>query len=129
MKNIGKALGFGVLIWIVGFAWGSIVFMTPALKEVASIPYVSRYPLISVPLLILFPFLTWWFARICLAGASDPAAAGRLVGIVFAGSNFLLDVLVLVLAFGAGWEYFSFASIWVGYAILLLVPIWVGSRR
>ena len=37
-----KAIGFAVLIWIVGFVWGSIVFMTPALKATAPIPYISR---------------------------------------------------------------------------------------
>ena len=43
-----KALGFAILIWIVGFVWGSIVFMTPALKNVAGIPYISSNPAISL---------------------------------------------------------------------------------
>lgn len=128
MKSFGKAAGFGILIWIVGFAWGSLVFMTPALKGLASIPYVSRYPAISFPLLVVFPFLALWFANICLAGSADRAAAGQRVGIIFAGTNLLLDLLVLVLAFKGGIDYFASVSVWLGYAILLLVPWWAGRR-
>src|SRR6266699_4421238 len=39
-----EALAYALLIWFVGFAWGTVVFMTPALKNISPIPYVSRYP-------------------------------------------------------------------------------------
>lgn len=48
-QKLFKALGFAILIWIIGFVWGSIVLMTPALRNVAPIPYVSRNPAISFP--------------------------------------------------------------------------------
>jgi len=41
--KIGKALIYAVLLWTIGFVWGSIVFMTPALKTVAAIPQQSGY--------------------------------------------------------------------------------------
>jgi hypothetical protein len=46
-ERIGRALGYALLIWLSGLIWGSVVFMTPALRNVAAIPYVSRYPAIS----------------------------------------------------------------------------------
>jgi hypothetical protein len=63
-QRIGRALAYALLIWITGFVWGTVVFMTPAMKEVPAIPYVSRYPLISFPLLILFPLIAYVLARI-----------------------------------------------------------------
>jgi hypothetical protein len=51
-QRTGRAIAYAVLIWITGFAWGSVVFMTPSLKSVSSILYVSRYPAISFPVLI-----------------------------------------------------------------------------
>jgi hypothetical protein len=42
-----KAFGLAVLIWLVGFVWGSIVFMTPTLKATQPIPYISSNPAIS----------------------------------------------------------------------------------
>ena len=124
--KIGKALGFAVLIWIIGFVWGTVVFMTPALKNLSSIPYVSRYPLISFPLLLIFPFISYLFARNYLKTAPDKASEGLKLGITFAVVNFVLDLLVLVILFKAGFVYFAFLSIWVAYLLLILVPLWVG---
>jgi hypothetical protein len=45
-----KALAYAILLWIIGFVWGSIVFMNPELKNVTAIPYVSRNPAITFPL-------------------------------------------------------------------------------
>jgi hypothetical protein len=50
--KIRKALICAVLLWVVGFVWGSFVFMTPALKTVSAIPYVSSNPAVSFPHLI-----------------------------------------------------------------------------
>jgi hypothetical protein len=121
-------LGFGVLLWIVGFAWGSIVFMTPALKGIPSVPHVSQYPAISAPLLVLFPLLAYSFTRLCMGKAEPKGAVGLQVGILFAASNFLLDLLILVLAFKAGFGFFGYASIWVAYALLVIVP-WLAGRK
>ena len=46
LLNLFKALGFAILIWIIGFVWGSVVFMTPPLKATPAIPYVSANPAI-----------------------------------------------------------------------------------
>src|SRR6266699_2162550 len=72
----GKALIFAVLVWIIGFVWGSIVFMTPALKTVAAIPYVSSNPAISFPILIIWLVVTYLLAKSYLKAAGDKVSEG-----------------------------------------------------
>jgi hypothetical protein len=125
--NLFKALGFAILIWIIGFVWGSIVFMTPALKATPAIPYISANPAISFPLLLGWMPITYLFARICLWASANPAAEGLRIGIVFAGINLVLDLLMLVLLLKAGFRYFASLTVWLGYLILLIIP-WLTGR-
>ena len=121
-----KALVYAILLWIIGFVWGSIVFMNPALKNVAAIPYVSRNPAISFPLLIIGLILTYLLARNYLKGTQDKEAEGLKLGITFFVVNVILDLLVLVFALKLGLGYFVSLTVWVGYFVLLLVPWLVG---
>ncbi len=126
-ERIGRALGYAVLIWLSGFVWGSVVFMTPALRNIAAIPYVSRYPAISFSLLILWPIITYFLARSYLKLTTDKATEGLRLGVLFAGVNLVLDLLVLVLLFQNGFGYFASATVWFAYFILLTVP-WLTGR-
>ena len=123
-QRIARALAYALLIWITGFVWGSVVFMTPALKSVSSIPYVSRYPLISFPLLIVWPALAYLLARSYLKRTR--AREGFKLGVLFALVNFALDLLVLVLLFKNGFAYFASLTVWLAYFILLAVPWFTG---
>jgi hypothetical protein len=124
----GKALGLAVLIWLAGFIWGMVVFMVPALKEIPSIPYVSRYPAISFPLLVVFAVLAYLFAGMRLNEHERMGAAGFRLGLTFAVVNFLLDHFVLVAAFNAGRQFYASVTVWLAYAILLIVPWTTGHR-
>ena len=125
-QRIGRALAYAVLIWITGFVWGSAVFMTPALTGIASIPYVSRYPAISFPLLVVWPVLGYLLARSYLRAAGDKASEGLKLGLLFALVNLVLDLLILVLLFKNGLGYFRSLTVWLAYFILLIVPWLVG---
>jgi hypothetical protein len=125
--HLFKELGFAILIWIAGFVWGSIVFMTPALKATPAIPYVSSNPAISFPLLLVWIPVTYLFARICLWRNPGPTAEGLRIGTVFAGTNFILDLLMLVWLLKAGFGYFASLTVWLGYFILLIIP-WLTGR-
>jgi hypothetical protein len=120
-----RAAGYGVLIWLAGFVWGTVVFMTPALDAAPPIPYVSAHPAISFPLLVLFPLLAYRFAgRLLGAGRDRQAGAGTRgsglsIGVGFALVNALLDAVVLVGLFSGGWSFFANASVWVAYASLV----------
>lgn len=122
-----KAFGFAVLIWIVGFVWGSIVFMTPGLKATPPIPYISSNPAISVPVLLIWIPLIYFLARAYLSGVNHPDREGFRLGLTFSATNFILDLVVLVLLLKAGPAYFSAASIWFAYFILIIIP-WLTGR-
>jgi hypothetical protein len=126
-QKLIKALGFAILIWIIGFVWGSFVFMTPALKSVSAIPYVSSNPAISFPILLIWLVVTYFLARNYLVGIKSPAGEGLTLGLVFSAVNFALDLLVLVLLLKAGFTYFASATVWLAYLILLLIP-WLTGR-
>jgi len=125
--KIGKALIYAVLLWTIGFVWGSIVFMTPALKTVAAIPYVSSNPAISFPILIIWLIVTYLLAKSYLKAAGDKAAEGLKLGIMFSVVNLALDLLVLVLLLKAGFGYFVSLTVWLGYFMLFIIP-WIAGR-
>jgi hypothetical protein len=117
-----KALLYGLLIWIVGFVWGSFVFMIPALKSVSPVPYVSRNPAISFPILAIWLVLTYILARSFFKSSAAPAEDGLRLGLIFAMVNFVLDLVVLVLLLKTGVDYFISLSVWIAYAMLLVIP-------
>jgi hypothetical protein len=124
--RIGKALGYAVVIWVAGFIWGSIVFMTPALKDVRPIPYVSSNPAISFPLLILWPILIYLLAGKFLNAVADKPSQGLKLGLIFLVINFVLDLVVLVYLLKAGLGYFASLTVWIAYGLLLIVPWLIG---
>jgi hypothetical protein len=127
-QKIGQALAYALLIWFIGFAWGTVVFMTPALKDLPPIPYISRYPAISFPVLLLWIFVTYLLARNYLKTVSNPPSEGLRLGVMFALINVILDLLVLVLLFGNGFVYFASLTVWVAYTILVVLPWLVGRK-
>jgi hypothetical protein len=127
LLTLSKALGFAILIWIVGFVWGSFVFMTPSLRATPAIPYISANPAISFPILLVWIPVTYLFTRVCLWRTTNPNAQGLRIGIVFAAINLVLDLLLLVLLLKAGFRYFASLTVWLGYLILLIIP-WLTGR-
>ena len=122
-----KAIAFAILIWLAGFIWGSIVFMTPALKATAPIPYISSNPAISFPILLMWIPLTYFLARAYLSKTENPDREGFSLGLIFSATNFILDLIVLVMLLKAGIGYFAAASIWFAYFLLLIIP-WLTGR-
>jgi hypothetical protein len=125
--RLGTAVWYSVLLWVLGFVWGAIVFMVPPLKAVQSIPYFSKYPAISLVLLPLYLILVWLVARRYLDSATDKTMEGlKLGGMIFVVS-LVLDVVVYLILFNSA-DYFTFASIWVTYAVFVFLPWLVGKR-
>jgi len=125
--RIGKALLYAILLWVIGFVWGSIVFMTPALKSVSAIPYVSSNPAISFPILFIWLIVTWLLAKSYLKAAGDKANQGMKLGAVSSVVNVVLDLLVLVFLLKAGFSYFISITVWSGYFMLFAIP-WLAGR-
>jgi hypothetical protein len=123
-----KAFAYAVLIWVVGFIWGSIVFMTPALRAAtAPIPYVSSNPAISFPILLIWTVLTLVLSRGYLKAAPDKEREGFRLGLMLAVVNLILDLVVLVFLLKNGFGYFVSATVLFAYATLLLIP-WLTGR-
>ena len=125
--RLGRALAYAVSLWLTGFIWGSIVFMTPALKSTPGIPYISRNPAISFPILIIWPVLTYLLAKAYLKNAQYKADEGLRLGLVFAGVNVVLDLLILIFLLTAGFSYFLSATVWLAYFMLTIIP-WMTGR-
>jgi len=126
---LGKALLYGVLLWVAGFVWGGIVFMTGLRAAIPAIPYVSRSPAISLPILLIWLVVSWLLARNFLKTVERRAEAGLRLGLVFVLVNMLLDLVVLVLLMKHGFRLYESLAIWVAYLILFAVPTLVGRAR
>jgi hypothetical protein len=124
--RVKTALWYGTLLWIIGFVWGMIVFMMPTLNGVPSIPYVSKDPAISVPLIVLYLILSYFMAKSYLDLAGDRPTEGLKFGVTAFLLNILLDILIYVVLFRSS-DYFAYVSIWLTYAILIGIP-WIAGE-
>jgi uncharacterized membrane protein len=129
LKSSGlvKGIWYAMVLWLVGFVWGMIVFMVPVLRDVPSIPHVSKLPAVSLVLLPLYLVMLWYLAPRLLASGRAKAVEGLRVGIVLVLVTLVLDSLVYVFLFGSG-DYFAFLSVWVAYVMFVLVP-WFAGRH
>ncbi|NJD54066.1 MAG: hypothetical protein FIB07_14505 [Candidatus Methanoperedens sp.] len=121
----GKALLYSVLIWLIGFFWGTLVFMTPALMDLQSIPYISKYPAISFPLIAAYFIIGCLLARDYLGGTDKKAAEGLRFGVLIFLVNFILDVLIYFILFNSK-DYFAYFSIWFSYIMFIAYPWLIG---
>ena len=120
-----RVVGYGIVLWLVGFVWGIIVFIVPSLWNIPSVAYVSKLPAVSVVLIPGYGLILALVARTELRGKSDKMREGLKFGLSLVVINILLDLLVYVVLFRS-LDYFSFLSIWFAYALFLLVPALVG---
>lgn len=114
--KLGKALVYAVLIWLVGFVWGSVVFITPSLKSVSAIPYVSSNPAISFPILVAWVVAAYLLAKSYLRATGRKAMEGVRLGVTFSVVNVVLDLLILVILLRAGFNYFISLTVRCGSA-------------
>ena len=123
--KFGKAILFSFVVWLVGFVWGMIIFMTP-LMALSPIPFISSSPAISFPLLVIMPLVSFLLARSYLKEAADKPLEGLKFGVTMFLVNIVLDFLVIVLLFAGGLGFFAYLSIWLGYILVSAVPYLVG---
>jgi hypothetical protein len=103
--------------------------MIPFLREIQPIPYVSSNPAISLPILILWIFLAAKLTRSYFSRVSPLNHEALKLGLTFLVVNIVLDVLVIVIAFGNGLQFYLALTVWLAYAILIVVPLSVGSQK
>lgn len=126
-STLVRGISYAIILWVVGFVWGVIVFTVPLLKSVPSIPLVSKFPAVSLVLLPLYLLILWYLTPRLLASSQAKTVEGLKFGIVLVLVTLVLDSLVYVLLLGSG-DYFTFLSIWVAYVMFILVPWLVGRH-
>ena len=126
-STLVRGISYAIILWVVGFVWGVIVFMVPLLKNLPSIPLVSKFPAVSLVLLPLYLVILWYLTPRLLASLQAKTVEGLRFGIVLVLVTLVLDTLVYVLLLGSG-DYFTFLSIWVAYVMFILVPWLVGRH-
>ena len=120
-----RTLVYAFVLWIVGFVWGVIVFTIPALKNIPSAAHISKLPAVSAVLIPAYAVILYFLASVHLKGTTIRAIGGLKFGLWLAVPNVILDVLIYVILF-ASFDYFSYLSIWVAYALFLIIPALVG---
>lgn len=121
-----KAIGYSFLIWAIGFAWGTVVFMTPTLSEITTIEHISKMPAITIPLLIAYLLLIPYISKRHLENAVDKIAEATALGVIFLAINALLDLVMYLTIYDQ--DYYAYLSIWFSYALLLILPPYTGKR-
>ncbi len=114
-QKLIQALPYAILIWAAGFIWGSLVFMTPSLRAISPIRFVSSNPAISFPILAGWLVLSWLLARSYLKSAEHKASDGIELGAILAGVNILLDLFVLVVLLPAGMRFVALLAVRLGF--------------
>ncbi len=120
-----KVLLYSILIWLIGFIWGTIVFMTPALMELPAVPYISKYPAISFPLIAAYFIIGFLITRDYLGDTEKKASEGLRFGAMILIVNFILDVLIYFILFKSQ-DYFNYFSIWFSYIMSIAYPWLIG---
>ena len=128
-KHLPRALIYALLIWLSGFVWGSIVLAVPPLRDIPAIPYISTNLAISLPIIVFWIwFADWLTLRYLGLDDAHEDKIGLKLGVLFVIVNAGFDIGVIVYEFNAGWAFYSNLTVWLAYAVLLIVPIRVAGR-
>jgi len=105
--------------------WGAFSANVRTLRSSRPIPHFAHNWAVAVPILVVWILLAYVLARryFMLTGAREEE--GLFLGLVFAASAFLFDLIVVAGIVGEGCRHFRQPVLWVAYALLLVIP-WVG---
>lgn len=121
------AVWYAILLWMVGFVWGVIVFTVPSLKNLPSVLYLSKYPAVSFPLLVVYVILLFVLTPRYLKMAERKEGEGLKFGVTLTLINFVLDFVVYYVLLN-GVDYFTYFSIWFAYTLFIVIPCAIGRR-
>jgi len=120
-----KAMWYAFFIWLIGFAWGTIVFMVPALINLPTIPYISKYPAVSAPLIVAYFIIGFLLIREYLRDTDKKATEGLKFGAAIFLVNIIMDALIYFMMFKSE-DYFAYFSIWFFYIMSIVYPWFIG---
>ncbi len=108
-------LGYGLGLWILGFALGMIFF-----------PFVPAH-LIGIPILLIMTPITLYATFKRFKNTKHPLAYYAGVGIAWLAIAVVLDYFLLVKAFNVQ-NYYD-VDVMVYYALTFLIPVAVGIKH
>lgn len=127
--KLGKAIGYAFVLWLVGIIWGSIVFMIPSWKAVSEISYISQNPVMSIPNLIFYFVLIWFFAKGYLKNVENKKTEAKRFAATMIIVNLILDNLFIILFAENGWpSYLATLSVILGYLMMIFIPLYLAGR-
>ena len=126
LTDPGRAFGYALALLGVSFVWGAFSANVPTLRSSRPIPHFAHNWAVAVPILFVWILLAYVLARryFMLTGAREED--GLFLGLVFAASAFLFDLIVVAGIVGEGCRHFRQPVLWVAYALLLVIPWLVG---
>jgi len=127
-KKFGKAIGYSIVLWMVGIIWGSIVFMVPSWKDVAEVPYISQNPVMSIPNLIFYLILIYFFSKSYLKGIEDKKSGAGKFALTMFVVNLILDNLFIILFAGDWPNYLATLSVVFAYLMMIIIPMHAAER-
>jgi hypothetical protein len=128
LSRPGTAIRYALILLVAAFAWGGFVANVPSLRDVGGVPYVVHNPVVALPILATWTGLGWLLARRYLARVREPSREGVSLGVLFLAFAVAFDVVVVAVIVGEGVEHFGQLVVWLGYAVLVAIPTWVGRR-
>ena len=126
LRSPGRALGYALILLSVSFAWGAISANVAVLRLARPIPHFARNRAVAIPILLAWIALAYVLSRRYLALTGGGGAEGVWLGLVFAGAAFLFDLVVVAGMVGEGRRHFEQPVLWLGYALLVVLPWLVG---
>ncbi|MFX0162667.1 MAG: hypothetical protein ACFE68_04925 [Candidatus Hodarchaeota archaeon] len=97
------------------------------MNDISSVRYISKYPAISIVLLIVYPILLFSFSKTYLELADRKEIERLKFGIWLVLITVFLDFLVYFILLESD-DYFNYLSIWIAYALFIAIP-WLTGKR
>lgn len=117
--NIKRAIGYGVMLWILIFVVWSIVMFLPWFKDSEMRIYVTHWILL-VPMVLLLA--KWYFKAV-----TPTLKRGLFLGLIGLVTGTVLDMLITVPLFVKSYAlYYSDWRQWLGFALSILLCVIAG---
>lgn len=127
LHDPGRALWYAIVLLGVTFVWGALSANVEPLRSARPIPGFANNRAVSLPILVAWAVLAFVLSRRYFEAVGGGAAEGLRLGLVFAGSALLFDLIVVAGFVRQGLRHFRQPILWVGYAVLVAVP-WLVAR-
>lgn len=117
--NIKRAIGFGIMFWVLAFVVISILMFSPWFKDGEMRQNITWW-ILEIPITLLLA--KWYFKKV-----TPTAKNGLVLGVLGLITGSILDAAITVPLFVKSYSlFFGNWLMYVGYGIVLLLCIYAG---